>query len=127
MDRTLTYLKGLAQETCSYIVNGQEKEGIFNVGVGGQMSVKLFNDAVYGTSNGTRTTDVKKKPAVFNYVDALEDYTQAQILKLTTGDWMNTLAEKVEGTYEIATNTAGLKTQFTNILTAIKDTTTPVW
>ena len=125
VDRTLTYLKGLADLTCKYNDDGKAKEGIFIVGVGGQMTVKLFNDAVYGTSNGTRTTDVMKKPAVFNYVDALEGYTQAQILKMTTGDWMKNLANRVEGTYEIATNTSGLQKQFTNILNTIKDTTTP--
>ena len=125
VDRTWTYLKGLKELTCEYTVDGEEKEGIFIVGVGGLMNFKLFNDAVYGTSNGSRTSDVKKKPAAFNYVDALQGYSQAQILKLTTGDWMGILADRVGGTYESATNTKALQAEFTNILNAIKDTTTP--
>jgi len=127
VSQTLTYLNGVKDLTCSYTVNGEKKEGIFIVGVGGQMSVKLFNDAVYGTSNGTRTSDVKKKPAAFNNVDALQGYTQAQILKLTTGDWMGILADRVGGTYASAANTTALNTEFTNIINAIKDTTTPLF
>jgi len=125
VDRTWTYLKGLEELTYDYTVNGEEKEGIFIVGVGGLMNFKLFNDAINGTSNGTRTSDVKKKAAAFNYVDALQGYSQAQILKLTTGDWMGILADRVGGTYESATNTKALQAEFTNILNAIKDTTTP--
>jgi len=125
VDRALGYMQDLEELTYDYTVNGEKKEGIFIVGVGGLMNFKLFDDAVYGTSNGARTSDVKKKPAAFNNIDALEGYTQAQILNLTTGDWMNILATRVGGTYESATNTAGLQTQFTNILNAIKDTTTP--
>ena len=131
VESTLKYLatgkNNLADLTCSYInADGEEKEGIFIVGVGGLMNFKLFYDAVYGTSNGTRTSDVKKKPAAFNNVEALADYSQAEIMKLTTGDWMGILAEKVGGTYESATNTAALQAEFTNILNAIKDTTTPM-
>ena len=125
--KTLTYMNGLKDLTCKYTdANGQEKEGIFIVGVGGEMSVKLFNDAVYGTSNGSRTSDVKKKPAAFNNIDALAGYTQSQIMKLTTGDWMGILAGKVGGTYESVTNATALQNQFTSILTSIKDTTTPI-
>lgn len=129
VSKTLTYMatgeNNLADLTYNYTINGEEKEGIFIVGVGGLMNFKLFYDAVYGTSNGTRTSDVKKKPAAFNNVDALSDYSQAEIMKLTTGDWMEILAEEVGGTYESATNTVALQEEFANIMTAIKDTTTP--
>ena len=127
VDRTLGYLatgaNNVADLTCSYKVDGEEKEGIFIVGVGGDMGVQLFYDCVYGTRNGTRTTDVKKKPAVFNYVDALEGYSQAEIMKMTTGQWLNILADRIGGTYESAANSAALQAQFDYILEAIKDTT----
>jgi len=58
-------------------------------------------------------------------IDALAGYTQAQIMKMTTGEWMDNLAGRVGGTYETATNTKALQNEFTNILNAIKDTTTP--
>jgi len=120
VDRTLKYLatgsNTLADVTTSY---GDNKEGIFFIGVGGDMSVKLFNDAVYGTSNGTRTNDVKRKPAAFNHVEALQGFSQAEILKMTTGGWLQNLANKVNGTYESATNADGLQAQFNSILEAI--------
>ena len=123
---TLTYLNGVADLTCTYKdADGNDTEGVFIVGVGGLMDFKLFNDAVYGTSNGTRTSDVKKKPAAFNNIDALAGYTQAQILKLTTGDWMTILASQVGGTYESAKNAAALQAEFTTIVEAIKANTTP--
>lgn len=120
VDRTLKYLatgaNNLADQTTSY---GDNKEGIFFVGVGGDMSVKLFNDAVYGTSNGTRTSDVKKKPAAFNHVEALEGISQSNIMKMTTGGWLDNLAEKVGGTYVPATNASALQNEFDSILDAI--------
>jgi len=120
VDRTLKYLvtgnNTLADLTTSY---GENKEGIFFIGVGGDMGVKLFNDAVYGTSNGTRTSDVKRKPAAFNNIEALEGYTQAQILKMTTGDWLNNLASRTGGTYVSATNAAILQKEFNEILNYI--------
>lgn len=116
VDRTLTYLKGLKELTHDYVMNGQEKEGIFIVGVGGDMSFKLFNDAVYGTKNGTRTSDVKRKPAAFNKVEALAGYTQDEIMKLTTGDWMAILAEHVGGTYAPATDSEALASEFSAIV-----------
>ena len=120
VDRTLKYLatgeNNLADVTTTC---GDNKEGIFFIGVGGDMSVKLFNDTVYGTSNGTRTTDVKKKPAAFNYVEALQGIAQADIMKMTTGDWLQNLADRVGGTYVPATNASGLQTQFNSILDVI--------
>lgn len=128
VDRTLQYLatgsNNLADLTCTYKdASGNDKEGIFIIGVGGLMSFKLFNDAVYGTSNGTRTSDVKNKPAAFNNVEALQGYTQAEIMELTTGDWMGILADKSGGTYVSATNASALASEFSAIMTAIKDTT----
>ena len=117
VESTLKYLatgsNNLAALTSSY---GNNKEGIFIVGVGGLMDTKLFNDAVYGTSNGTRTSDVKNKPAAFNNVEALQGYTQAEIMAMTTGQWMNNLATKVGGTYVSATNTTALQAEFNAIL-----------
>ena len=120
VDRTLKYLatgeNNLADLTTSY---GENKEGIFFVGVGGDMSVKLFNDAVYGTRNGSRTTDVKRKPAAFNYVEALQGIAQADILKMTTADWLTNLANKVGGTYVSANDATALAAEFNAILTEI--------
>jgi len=120
VDRTLKYLatgeNNLADLTTSY---GENKEGIFFVGVGGDMSVKLFNDAVYGTSNGSRTTDVKRKPAAFNYVEALQGIAQADILKMTTAGWLTNLANKVGGTYVSAKDATALAAEFNAILTEI--------
>jgi len=129
VDRTLTYMNGLAEQTSNYTVDGEVKEGIFIIGIGDNinnlMNFKLFNDAVYGTSNGTRTSDVKKKPAAFNYVDALEGYSSDEIMNLTTGGWMTILADKVNGTYVSATDTAGLESEFNAIINAITENTTP--
>lgn len=127
--RTLRYLgtgeNNLAELTVNYENEyGNKKEGIFIVGVGGEMKVKLFNDAVYGTSNGTRTSDVKRKPAAFNNVDALQGYTSSEIMKLTTGDWMNILAGHVNGTYVSAQDSAALAAEFETILSAIEASTT---
>ena len=123
VDQTWNYLNGVKDETCNYIVNGEKKEGIFIVGVGGLMDKKLFNDAVYGTENGSRTDDVKNKPAAFNNVDALEGYTSDQIMAMTTGDWMTVLADRVNGTYVSAADSAALAAQFDVIIDVVKDTT----
>ena len=117
VESTLKYLatgsNNLADQTTSY---GENKEGIFIIGVGGDMSVKLFNDAVNGTSNGTRTTDVKKKTEAFNNVEALIGMTSKQILAMTTGEWLNLLAEKVGGTYVSASDASALQNEFNAIL-----------
>ena len=117
---TLKYLatgeNNLADLTTSY---GENKEGIFFVGVGGDMSFKLFNDAVYGTSNGTRTSDVKKKPAAFNNVDALQGIAQADIMKMTTAGWLQNLADRVGGTYASAANATALQNEFDEMLKQI--------
>ena len=128
--RTLRYLgtgsNNLSDLTVNYRTEeGGTKEGIFIVGVGGDMSFKLFNDAVNGTSNGSRSADVKKKPAAFNNIDALADYNQTEIMKLTAGNWMGILADKVNGTYESANNSAALQSEFAKIIEVIKDVTNP--
>jgi len=122
VDRTLQYLltkedgNTLAAQTTSY---GNDKEGIFFIGVGGEMKFKLFYDAMYGTSNGTRTSDVKKKPAAFNYVEALQGFTQAEIKAMTTAGWLTNLANRVGGTYVSATNATALQNEFNAILNHI--------
>jgi len=126
--QTLKYMAtgsdNLADQTCTYLdANGNKKEGIFIIGVGGLMNTKLFNDAVYGTSNGSRTSDVKKKPAAFNNVEALQGYSQTKIMAMTTGEWMNVLATKSGGSYASATNTTALQSGLAAILLAIRDTT----
>ncbi len=118
VDRTLKYLEGLDALTYDYNVNGEKGSGIFIVGVGGDMSVKLFYDAVYGTKNGTRTTDVKKKPGAFNYVEALQGIKQEDIMKMTTGQWLENLADRVDGTYVSAAEATALEKQFQLILDA---------
>jgi len=126
--RTKGYLAGVAAETTSYYATTDTTktnpiEGIFIIGVGGLMDFKLFHDAVYGTSNGTRTSDVKNKPGAFNNVDVLEGYTSDQIMKMTTGDWMTALVSSVGGEYVSATNSAALASEFANILNAIASVT----
>ena len=121
--QNLSYLKDIKDLTCSYTVDGEKKEGIFIVGVGGLMDNTLFYDAVYGTSNGSRTDDVKKNPNAFNNVDALKGYTSDEIMMLTTGDWMQILADKVNGTYVSAANESALANQFDVIINAVVDTT----
>lgn len=126
--QTLSYMatgnNTLADQTCAYESDGETKEGIFIVGVGGLMNFKLFNDAVYGTSNGTRSVDVKRNPNAFDDVEALQGYTSDQIMALTTGDWMGILAEKTGGTYVSATDADALSAEFNEILEVIRSTTT---
>lgn len=121
---TLKYMgtgsDNLADLTAGYIDgSGNYKEGIFIVGVGGLMDFKLFNDAVYGTSNGTRSVDVKKKPTAFDKVEALSGLTSIDIMDMTTGEWMEILVDKVGGTYESAVNSEALEAEFDAILNNI--------
>ena len=116
VDRTLNYLNGLKELTYDYNVNGEKAEGIFLVGVGGDMSVKLFNDAIYGTSNGTRTSDVKKNAGAFDYVPALEGFSRTEIKNMTTAGWLTNLADRVDGTYVSAADATALQKQFQLIL-----------
>jgi len=85
------------------------------------MAFKLFNDAVKGTKNGTRTTDVKNKLNAFNGVDALAGKTSTEILAMTTENWLQLLATKVGGEYVRGSNATGVTNGFNAMIEIIKN------
>ena len=105
-----------------YIKSLAEVANVFIIGVGGKMDFELFYDGSYGTSNGTRTSDVKNKISAFSKnVALLKDKTDAQLKAMTTGDWMNMLAGAAGGTYVSAASSSELANKFTAIFNAIKE------
>jgi len=101
-------------------------KGVYIVGVGGLMNVKLFDEAVNSTANGGRDVlggpKIYKNNDAFNHVDALQGYTASEIMKLTTGDWMKILADKVGGSYKSATSKTAMTEVFNGIFAEIQAT-----
>lgn len=114
---------GEVKNTLSYVQNLASEANVFMIGIGsgerGDMDFQLFYDAVYGTTNGTRTADVK------NNANAFDGITPGISLDMTTGQWLTALVSDsdVNGTYVTAGNTEELSGAFTSIMESIKSVT----